>query len=186
MDSATTSTTPRREPRARRRRALASGTILLFLALQAIAGFKLLCPPKRFTKLAPFRVCCSPMLWPFTDYQMYNVAYGPGVEIPRYRVIGVTLDGEEIPVDAETLGVDHATWRQGLVHAMLRANPALLQEHVRGVVERIGRPLARVRLDDHPIVTREDGGVDEAPARTLFVYDVDADGTLTVRRGERR
>lgn len=180
------STTSSPDARSRRRRALASSVIVLFLALQAIAGFKLLCPPKRFEALAPLRICCSPMLWPFTDYQMYNGAYGPGVEIPRYRVVGVTVDGAEVPIGAEELGVAHTAWRRGLVDAMLYTRLPAIQEILSGFVRRTGHALARVRLEDHPIRTRENGGIEDAPEKTLFTFLVQRDGTLIVRRGDSR
>lgn len=175
-----------RERRLCPRKGLASAVIALVLGLQSVAGFKLLCPPKSFPSLAEWRVCCSPALWPFTDYQMYNVAYGPGTVIPGYVVIGTRADGGEVTIDKAALGGSHRTWRIGLVDAMIRVATADVASYVERL-RRLDRGSFRtLRLEEHSRVLVEGGALEPLPSRTLRVYGVAEDGSVRLTRGPDR
>jgi hypothetical protein len=52
--------------------------IAISLCLQGVATSRFLCPPKSFTSLAPIRIACPPLLWPFTDYPMFSEPHRRG------------------------------------------------------------------------------------------------------------
>lgn len=52
--------------------------LVLSLLLQGVATSRLLCPPNSLPSLAPLRIACPPLLWPFTDYPMFSEPHREG------------------------------------------------------------------------------------------------------------
>lgn len=153
-------------PRAPRR--AASFMIALVLGLQFVAAFKLLCPPRQFPSLAPLRVVCPPALWPFTDYQMYGAAFSPPVDVTVHEPIGRLDDGEEVPLDAESLGLSHDRWRRLFVDAIRRRKTERVVDGVDRFFARTGRRVESIRLIERRYRLVEGGDIEELPARVAL------------------
>jgi hypothetical protein len=130
-----------------------SGVVVAVLAVQAIAAFG----------LTPGPVEKSPFLWPFLDYPMYSTPHYEGDGIPRYRVLAVTADGEELEVTPAALGSDFWIYRNAFLFSFFY--PGMRDELEPGVElleRRHGVTVLEVRLENRPLLlTRE--GTTEGP-----------------------
>jgi hypothetical protein len=142
---------------------LVSCLIATYLTLQFLAGFKILCPPRSWTSLQRLRVCCSPKLWPFLDYPMYNAAHFPGEQLVHYVVVGEPADSQAIEVTPAALGISDREYRQGLVDAMIQRDQERLAPYVARLEQHSGRKLRALRLENRPWVLAEDGVRQGAP-----------------------
>jgi hypothetical protein len=167
-----------------RRRAITS-LIVLVIGLQAIAGFKLLCPPKALGFLAPLRIACPPTLWPFTDYPMYSRAWAAGSSLPRFRVVGYSRLGAALPFEREEFGVTHRRYREQFVQGLLIQAEDLYRP-VLDVWRARYPELSRVELVEDPIVVLEGGDLVDGERRTLRSYRLADDGSLIDARARPR
>src|SRR5262245_46147536 len=76
------------------------------LVMQAIAGFRLVCPPKSLAPSLSWLRVCAPSLWPFLDYDMYATPHHAGEAINQFRVFGRLEDGTEVPILPPDLRLD--------------------------------------------------------------------------------
>ena len=145
-----------------RRRRLALAVIATFLALQAVAGLKLLSPPERFAALAPLRVAPNPVLWPFLAYDMYTQSWPEGRAIARPRVVGVDAEGRRHDVTPESVGLGFRTFRDDWMNPLRggardRAAPLAARFE-----ERRGIALVELRCEQLPAIVDRRGVVDGA------------------------
>ncbi len=134
---------------------LLSFLIITLLLLQAGTSFFCLPGwqfPGRFSILR--RLCPPPKKsWPIINYPMYSSAHYNGDQIPRYRVVGILDDATERPISAQDLGINPWHFLKGFVKAGLLAdNQALTHDFVELYQTRHGKPLSRVRVENHPLI----------------------------------
>jgi hypothetical protein len=131
------------------RRILTQTFIAGALALQVVAGFKLLAPPERFERLRPLRVAPSPALWPFLDYDMYSKVYEAGSSVDRYSLHAVDAEGGTRRITEVELGVSHREFRDALL-GPIREGDARVAARAADLIERRGgaRPRA-LRVERH-------------------------------------
>lgn len=150
---------PSPPPRWRGRR-LACAVIASFLALQAIAGLKVLAPSKRLPELAPLRLAPNPVLWPFLAYDMYSRAWPEGRAIARPEVIGVDAGGGRHRLTPAAVGLEFREFRDEWMNPLRggradRAAPLAELWEQRG-----GPPLVELRCEDVPAIVDRSGIVD--------------------------
>ena len=122
--------------------ALVSALLLGVLALQAAASFGRLHPTR---------------YWPFLSYPMYNTAHHAGDTIPDYRLVAVFSDGREAPILEEDLHLDFWQFRSGPVEAALQGRRGDLQRDLAGWERARGGRVAAIRVENHPVILRENG-----------------------------
>jgi len=147
------------------------------LTLQFVAAFKLLCPPKAFPSLERFRVVCSPKLWPFTDYQMYDASYRAPLEVSGHQVFAQLDDGRRVELTAEALDMDHDAFRWRFVDAVRRRRSERIDAGVRRFEERGGGAVTSLELVQRPLRLEEDGSITSLEERVVRTLDVSDSGS---------
>jgi len=145
-----------------RRRRLALAVIAAFLALQAVAGLKLLSPPERFAALAPLRVAPNPTLWPFLAYDMYTQSWPEGRAIARPRVVGIDAAGARHDVTPESVGLGFRTFRDDWMNPLRGGAREQAAPLAARFAERGGATLVELRCENVPAIVDRRGVVDGA------------------------
>jgi hypothetical protein len=148
-------------------RRLVSGLIATILALQVIAGFKLLCPPRSLPALAALRIVCSPRLWPFLDYNMYIAAHHEGETIEELELVAERSDGTIAPVHAAMLDLDPRDFRREFL-APMRRREAAFEDLAGRLAPVLGFSPARLLLQRETYRVVADGPSRGAP-RTIRI-----------------
>ena len=130
--------------------------ILFFLLFQAIASFRVLCPPESLSSLASLRAACSPALWPFLDYPMYADPHHPGEVINRFQVVGTLQDSKEVVITPEDLGMSFWLF-QRFVYALGQGEEMEISRYAALYESRQGGELVRLRLENRPVVLTRQG-----------------------------
>lgn len=147
-----------------RARPLISLFILIILALQAVAGFRVFCPPKSFRNLSSLRILCPPLLWPFLDYPMYSSPHYAGDTISQPLVFGILEDSSEVPILPEDLGLDYWQFMRGLVEdGLLRDRRERIKIYAELYRSRHNKKLTGLRLKNHPFVLSREGAYRVSP-----------------------
>ena len=146
------------------------------LVLQFVAAFKLLCPPKAFESLRRFRLVCSPKLWPFTDYQMYDASYRAPLTVRGHQVVAVLADGRRVELTADALDMDHDDFRWRFVDAVRRRRQARIDAGVRRFEEGGGGRVVRLELVERPVRLDEDGAIVRLEERVERTIEVAVEG----------
>ncbi len=158
--------------------------VVVVLALQVVAGFKLLAPPQRFRALAPLRLAPSPALWPFLDYDMYSNHWPEGRAIDRPRVVGIDANGARHALTADALGLSYRTFRDDWMNPLRGGDRTRAPELARRWRARGGTPLAEVRVENEPaIVTRD--GIGDGPVQVNVRVAVAEAGDAAAPEGGR-
>lgn len=145
-----------------RRRRLALAVVATFLALQAVAGLKLLSPPERFAALAPLRVAPNPKLWPFLSYDMYTRSWPEGRAIARPRVVGLDAHGRRHDVTPESVGLGFRTFRDDWMNPLRGGAQEKALPLAARFAERSGIALVELRCEQVPAIVDRRGIVDGA------------------------
>jgi hypothetical protein len=143
-----------------RRRRLALAVSATFLALQAVAGLKLLSPPERFAALAPLRVAPNPKLWPFLAYDMYTQSWPEGRAIARPRVVGIDTKGMRHDVTPESVGLGFRTFRDDWMNPLRGGAREKATPLAARFAERCGIALVELRCENVPAIVDRSGIVD--------------------------
>ncbi|MSR46879.1 MAG: hypothetical protein EXS13_07435 [Planctomycetes bacterium] len=143
-----------------RQRRLALAVIGLFLALQTIAGLKLLAPSKRLPQLAPLRLAPNPTLWPFLAYDMYSDHWKEGRAISRPSVVGLDATGARHTLTPESVGLSFREFRDQWLNPLRGGATAKALPLARRWSERGGVALMELRCEDVPAIVVRDGVAD--------------------------
>lgn len=148
------------------RRLVVSIGILACLGLQAIAGLRILCPPRSlFPSLSWLRVC-APTLWPFLDYAMYSAPHYAGDAIDQFRVVGRLEDSSEVVIRPEDLHLGPFEFLYALVWRLREGTSETARQYADAYQRTRGRRLVEIRLESHPLVLARDG-VRPGPVRIV-------------------
>lgn len=157
-------------------RGAVSALIVVVLTMQCLAGFKVLCPPKRFEWLQRFRIACAPTLWPFLDYNMYNGARYPGWVGTQRTVVARLGDGEELAVEPADVGLNPFDYSRWFVDDVVDGR-------ARSAVERLARSTGRegdavaLRVDTAGWRLEADGSFTPLPVERGRWLELPASGT---------
>jgi len=141
----------------RKPRILISILIIVLLAMQASASFRLFCLPAilRF-QLTGFRVC-DPSLWPFMSYPMYSMPHYPGERLDRPRIYAILGDRRQVLIRHMDLGLT-ITRYINLHRDLLEARDDELALLVSSLFEQLtGEGVIAIRLANHPVIFTESG-----------------------------
>ena len=141
----------------------ARSAILVLLALQIVAGFKLLAPPKSFPALAHLRIAPSPTLYPFLDYNMYIASHFAGEALTRRLMFGVTTDGRKVRIRSLDLGVSQQEFRDALAPLARARQPEALSGILRLYQRDQGIALVDLAFETQKLVITPSGVREEAP-----------------------
>ena len=150
----------------------ASLVIMFFLLFQAIATFRVLCPPESLPALSFLRIACAPDLWPFLDYPMYAGPHQAGETINRFRVVGTLLDSQEVVIAPEDLGMSFWVF-QRFVYALGQDDEQEISRYAGLYESRQGADLVRLRLETRPVVMTQEG-VAFKPVQVIREVDLKA------------
>jgi hypothetical protein len=133
-------------PPRRWERAVATSAILTVLLLQS--GVVV-------ARLA--RIAWVPNLWPFLDYPMYRIPRRAGDLLDRYRLIGVTREGDEVPIEHEDLGMDFWKFKDGFVMAVVQGRAEEVARYAAFCEQIFSRPFRALRVENHPVALTRTG-----------------------------
>lgn len=137
---------------------LTSLIILTFLTLQAVATFRILCPPPAlFPSLSPLRILCAPALYPFLDYPLYAPPHYEGDTIDQRLVFGVSEDLTEAPILPEELGLSFFEFEKEFLLALRDGKGDEVNKYVELYQRKHNKKLIGLRLENHPLVLSREG-----------------------------
>jgi hypothetical protein len=140
-----------------RRRFAASVVILLCLALQSVAGFRMLCLPRELFPSLPSPRFCAPKLWPFLDYAMYSRPHYAGDSIVTFFLVGVFEDSSEISILPADLNLGPFDYLYTLVPQLEGGTVETARRYAEVYQRTRGRKLIGLRLESHAMVLSRDG-----------------------------
>ena len=152
---------------------LSSFIIVIFLVLQAVAAFRILCLPKSLSFFSFLRISCPPALYPFLDYPMYSEPHREGDKIGQFSVVGILEDSTEIPILPEDLGLNFWLFRSVFMEALLQDKRDELRSFIKIYHARHRKQLTGLRLENRRwFISRE--GLREAPSQVFKSVHFDA------------
>jgi hypothetical protein len=148
------------------RRLVVSVGIVACLGLQALAGFRVLCPPRSLVPSLSWLHVCAPRLWPFLDYPMYSAPHRAGDVIDQFRVFGRLDDSSEVPILPADLHLDPFEFMYTFASQLQEATNETAHRYADIYQRTRGRRLVELRLENHPLVLSRDG-VRPGPVRIV-------------------
>jgi hypothetical protein len=139
------------------RRFAVSVFILTVLALQIVAGFRILCLPRSLFPWSPSKMLCAPKLWPFMDYLMYSIPHYQGDAIDNSLLFGVLEDSSEVSILPADLNLGPFDFLYTLVRQLEQGTNETARKYAEVYQRTHGRKLIGLRLETHPLVLSRDG-----------------------------
>lgn len=145
---------------------LVSLVIVIVLAFQAAATFRLLCPPARIN--LP-QIVCEPATWPFVNYNMYSQPYYAGDLLNQYVLYGIVPDETEIIILPHDLGLTIFQF-EDFINALLNQDIQQARIYAKEYETQQRKSLRGMRLENHPVALLESGWREDA-ARVVMTID---------------
>lgn len=140
------------------------------LGFQALATFRVLCPPAMLQRFGLQEIACEPETWPFMNYPMYSEVHEEGAAVPRYQLTGVLADGREVPLTQEDFGLTFFQF-QPVLNAVLAEDYGYLESFIADYAARHETALVALRLHNAPILVQRDG-LEERESELVVELDV--------------
>jgi hypothetical protein len=127
--------------------------------------------------LFPFLNEGQEFLWPFLDYPMYHPVHHEGEVIEQYVLVGTFADSTEVMIPPEAFGLNFWKFRSGPAAAMRHQDSERIELYLDMMKSPRRQDLARLRLEDHPVISRRSGPVRVPP---VVVSELHLDGAEPV------
>jgi hypothetical protein len=145
--------------------ALVISVISTTLLLQFATSFKLDCLPAKFGFLSFSRQFCSPALWPFLEYDMYEGTHYPGDQLSNRVLVATLADSKssEVQLSVEDFGFENPWLYENFLDAVARRDEPSVTQYVTAYDHLHAVPLTAVRLELHVVEFTPQGFVEREP-----------------------